>query len=45
VDDLEEIVFVVFEDHVDAAVLEDGLDVAYNVWVVQLGAEAHFTDG
>lgn len=42
---LEEIVFAVFEDHVDGAVLQDCLNVPNHVWMRDLGTKTHFTDG
>ena len=45
VDDLEEVVFGVLEDHEDALVLEDDLDQLDDVLVVELGAQSHLADG
>ena len=45
VDDLQQVVLGVLEDHEDALVLEDGLDEAHDVGVAQLGAQAHLADG
>ena len=44
-DDLEEVVFAVFEDHEDAFVFEDGFDQVDHICVGEFGAEGHFSDG
>lgn len=45
VDDLEEVVFAVFEDHEDAFFFEDDLDEVDEVRVGEFGAEGYFTNG
>jgi hypothetical protein len=44
-DDLQEVVLGILEDHEDAFVFEDDLNQADYVRVRELGAERHFPDG
>lgn len=43
-DDLEEVMLGVKEDHVDTFVFEDGFVEADKVWVREFGTERDFTD-
>ena len=45
VDDLKQVVLGELEHHEDALVLEHDLDEFDDVFVLQLGAEGHFSDG
>jgi hypothetical protein len=38
-------VLAVFEDHVDGTVLEEGLNMADHIRVLELGAKTHLADG
>ena len=44
-DDLEEIVLGIFEDHEDAFVFEYDFDEADHIRVAQFGTQSHLSDG
>jgi len=45
VDDLQEVVLAVLEDHEDTFVFQNDFDKVDEVWVSKFCAEGHFTDG
>jgi len=45
VNDLEQVVFAIFEDHINAFVLEKDLNEMYDVGMGKFCAERHLTNG
>jgi len=45
VDDLEQVVFGILKHNVDALVLQDDFYRVHDIWMCELGAQGHFSNG